>query len=134
MSSARRGAWWTYSPRKRKNNTKAAALGNSSTTARSPARPKHVPQRTCSACRKTGPKNQFMRLVLTPAGAVEVDTTGKKAGRGAYLCSQKSCWEKGLSERILGHSLRTPIPPESLRSLREYMNSLNDNKDAGEGR
>lgn len=134
MSSARRGAWWTYSPRKRKSNTKVAALGNSSTTVKSTARPKHVPQRTCSACRKTGPKNHFIRLVLTPAGTVEVDTTGKKAGRGTYLCSQKSCWEKGLSERVLGHSLRMSIRPESLGKLREYMNSLNDNLDAGEGK
>lgn len=109
-------------------------MGNSSATVKSTVRPKHVPQRTCSACRKTGPKNQFIRLVLTPAGTVEVDPTGKKAGRGAYLCLQKACWEKGLSERILGHSLRTPIPPESLKSLREYMNNLNDNRDAEEGK
>lgn len=69
-------------------------------------RPKHVPRRTCIACRETGSKRGLIRLVRTAAGTVEVDPTGKRAGRGAYLCSRMPCWERGINERVLARALR----------------------------
>ena len=69
-------------------------------------RPKHVPQRTCVACRETDAKRQLIRLVRTPDGTVEVDPTGKRNGRGAYLCARVRCWQRGVNERILGRALR----------------------------
>jgi predicted RNA-binding protein YlxR (DUF448 family) len=69
-------------------------------------RPKHVPQRTCIACRETGAKRGLIRLVRTPAGTVEVDPTGKKNGRGAYLCARMSCWLRGIDEKTLSRALR----------------------------
>ena len=56
-------------------------------------RPKHVPQRTCVVCRSERGKRELVRIVRTPAGAVQVDPTGKVAGRGAYLCKARLCWQ-----------------------------------------
>ncbi len=69
-------------------------------------RPKHVPQRTCVACRSTDAKRTLIRLVRTPEGSVEVDPTGKRAGRGAYLCAWVRCWERGINEKTLVRALR----------------------------
>ena len=69
-------------------------------------RPKHVPQRTCVACRTTDAKRTLIRLVRTPEGSVEVDPTGKRAGRGAYLCARVRCWERGINEKTLVRALR----------------------------
>jgi len=48
------------------------------------------------ACRQVGQKRGLVRLVRTPEGEVVVDITGKKAGRGAYLCMTRQCWEMGI--------------------------------------
>ena len=60
---------------------------------------KRVPQRTCIACRKVEGKRSFVRIVRTTSG-VEVDVTGKKSGRGAYLCSSRQCWQIALRTRL----------------------------------
>ena len=59
--------------------------------------PKHIPQRTCIACRTVRGKRELVRIVHTEANRVEADATGKKAGRGAYLCRQRECWDQVLS-------------------------------------
>ena len=85
------------------------------------SRPKHVPQRTCVACRQTGAKRGLIRLVRTPAGTVEVDPTGKRAGRGAYLCARERCWERGINERVLGRALKLEgLTPENRAALLRY--------------
>jgi uncharacterized protein len=84
-------------------------------------RPKHVPQRTCVACRETGAKRALIRLVRTPEGTVEVDPTGKRNGRGAYLCARVSCWERGVNERSLGRALRLEtLTQENRDALLKY--------------
>ena len=82
-----------------------------------PGRIKHVPQRTCVACRKVKPKRELIRLVRVPDGSVEVDTTGKKAGRGAYLCEVPECWEVGLKGDRLGNVLRVKLTQENRERL-----------------
>ena len=85
-----------------------------------PARPQHkLPVRTCIACQEVRTKRELIRVVHTPAGNIEVDPTGKKAGRGAYLCPKKSCWELGLKKHAIERALKTAISPESLRLLEE---------------
>ena len=69
-------------------------------------RPKHIPQRTCVACRSTDAKRTLIRLVRTPEGSVDVDPTGKRSGRGAYLCARVRCWERGINEKTLVRALR----------------------------
>lgn len=71
-------------------------------------RQKHVPQRTCIVCRQKRDKRELTRLVLTPAGLV-VDQTGKRNGRGAYLCERRDCWDKIVLGRFLEHALRAPV-------------------------
>ena len=60
------------------------------------SRPRHVPQRTCVACRQTSAKRLLVRIVRTPDGSITVDPTGKLSGRGAYLCDQPDCWQAAL--------------------------------------
>src|SRR5262249_61248663 len=66
-----------------------------------PARQKHVPQRTCVVCRQTSAKRTLTRIVRTADQGVWVDPTGKRNGRGAYLCDQITCWERALNSDIL---------------------------------
>ena len=70
---------------------------------------KHVPQRTCVGCRTTSAKGEFMRIVRTPEGEVEIDSSGKRNGRGAYLCADRACWEEALRKDWLGRALRTSL-------------------------
>jgi predicted RNA-binding protein YlxR (DUF448 family) len=88
-----------------KQTTKAVLGAPKRGKAKGP-RPKHVPQRTCVACREIDAKRGLIRLVRTAEGAVEVDPTGKRAGRGAYLCARMSCWTRGINEKTLVRALR----------------------------
>lgn len=83
-------------------------------------RPKHIPQRTCVACRSTGPKRGLVRVVRLPDGLVAVDETGKKSGRGAYLCATRACWDKALKGKILEYALKTAVSQEDKTALQAY--------------
>lgn len=89
-------------------------------------RPKHVPQRTCIACRDKDAKRTLTRIVRATDGAVEVDPTGKRNGRGAYLCSQPSCWHRALSTPLLGRALKVEIDDTARTTLLTFANSLPD--------
>ena len=91
-------------------------------------RPKHVPQRTCVACRTTGAKRGLVRVVRTGEGRVEVDETGKKPGRGAYLCRSRDCWEKALKGKALEYALKTAITSEDKEALHAYAATLPEDK------
>jgi predicted RNA-binding protein YlxR (DUF448 family) len=91
---------------------------------------KHVPLRTCIACRKSRPKRELVRVVLLPTGDVIVDEAGKQNGRGAYLCPDPACWEAALKRGGLGRALRVPLPAQVTQRLTEYAQSLEDAKDA----
>ena len=81
---------------------------------------KHIPQRTCVACRKVVPKRQLVRLVRISDGSIAVDATGKRAGRGAYLCSARECWGTGLKGGRLEYTLRTTLTQDNRDQLIEY--------------
>jgi uncharacterized protein len=77
------------------------------------SRPRHVPQRTCIACRQTSAKRQLVRVVRTPDGSVAIDPSGKLSGRGAYLCESPACWQAALKRRgSLSRALKVDIIPE----------------------
>ena len=78
---------------------------------------KHIPQRTCMACRKVNAKQELIRLVRISDGSVELDTSGKKAGRGAYLCRAQDCWEIGLKGGRLEYTLRTTLTQDNREQL-----------------
>ena len=87
-------------------------------------RAKTPPQRTCVGCGAVRPKREMVRVVRTPQGSVEPDPTGKKAGRGAYLCAQEDCWKLGLDKGRLARSLKVNISNEHADALRAYAASL----------
>lgn len=87
-------------------------------------RPKHIPQRTCIGCRETRPKRELVRIVRNTTGAVEVDPTGKKSGRGAYLCKAKGCWEAALKKERLNRALGINIAQENRKELAQYVEML----------
>lgn len=78
---------------------------------------KHIPQRTCLACRQVRAKREVIRMVRIPDGSVEIDAGGKKAGRGAYLCPEQRCWEIGLKGNRLERSLRATLTRENREEL-----------------
>jgi predicted RNA-binding protein YlxR (DUF448 family) len=89
-----------------------------------PPRRKHVPQRTCVVCRTVRPRRDLVRIVRTPEGAVMLDEKGKRNGRGAYLCRQRSCLEAALKQRQLERALKTPLTAEAEAELQEYAGGL----------
>jgi predicted RNA-binding protein YlxR (DUF448 family) len=88
------------------------------------SRARHVPQRTCIGCRTVKPKRQLIRVVRLEDGVVEVDPTGKKSGRGTYLCKQRSCWEAALRKERLDRALKTKIAAEYREGLASYAETL----------
>ena len=80
---------------------------------------KPIPQRTCISCRQVRGKRELVRIVQVVDGAVEVDPSQKKAGRGAYLCPRLQCWQ-GLKADRLGYALRTKASPQAMAQLMEY--------------
>ena len=74
-------------------------------------RPKHVPIRTCVACRQTSAKRTLVRLVRDTEGVVDLDLTGKRAGRGAYLCQTRTCWELAVRRNVLESALKATLSP-----------------------
>ncbi|NLE46241.1 MAG: YlxR family protein [Chloroflexi bacterium] len=87
-------------------------------------RRKHIPQRTCLACRAIRPKRELVRIVRTPEGAVRVDETGKQNGRGGYVCRQQVCWELALRQGQLEKALKTTLTAETEAQLMQYMSGL----------
>lgn len=85
-------------------------------------RTKHAPQRTCIGCREVLSKRALIRIVRTPAG-VQIDTSGKAAGRGAYLHDRRSCWERALTGS-LAHALRTELTEADREVLKSFMVGL----------
>lgn len=86
---------------------------------RKPARVKHIPQRTCVVCRNVQAKRGLIRLVRTSEG-LQVDPSGKMAGRGAYLCENPTCWDKAAQSEVLNRALRMTITDEDRNRLRIY--------------
>ena len=82
---------------------------------------KKVPMRQCVGCGEMRSKREMMRVLRTPEGDIVLDTTGKKNGRGAYLCKDPGCLKKAEKNRGLERSFKIKIPEEVYRNLeREF--------------
>lgn len=88
------------------------------------AKNKHLPQRTCIACRQIKEKKSLIRLVCAENGVAEVDISGKKPGRGAYLCPKKVCWELVLKKNRLEYALRTKLSDDNRQILIGYIHNF----------
>ena len=85
---------------------------------------KHVPLRTCISCRETKPKRELLRVVRTPDGHVVIDATGKKSGRGAYICARLSCWETAVKKKRLEQEFEISLSEEDRAGLDSYIATL----------
>ena len=88
---------------------------------------KHIPQRTCIVCRAVRSKRELARIVRTMENRVVADPTGKKSGRGAYLCRQRECWQAALdhpARLVQALKLETPLSNDDLAHLREFATTL----------
>ena len=72
-------------------------------------------------CNEKRPKKELIRVVRTPEGEVVIDTTGKKSGRGAYICPDSKCLEKAVKSKRLENVLEIKIPDDIYDSLRQYL-------------
>ncbi len=82
------------------------------------ARPKKIPQRQCIGCQTVRPKKEMVRIVRSPEGVFTADFTGKKPGRGAYLCHQVECFEAAVKGHRFARAFQGPVPPETIAALR----------------
>jgi predicted RNA-binding protein YlxR (DUF448 family) len=94
------------------------------TGTKQPKRPKHVPLRTCVSCRETKSKRELLRVVRTPDGHVVIDATGKKSGRGAYLCAKLSCWENAMKKKRLEQEFELTLSEEDRAGLEAFIATL----------
>jgi len=88
-----------------------------------------APLRTCIGCMQQRNKRELIRVVRTPAGQVELDPTGKKAGRGTYLCRSSGCFRAALAGKRIERSLKHPVSLEVVELLTEQLPAV----DADEG-
>lgn len=82
------------------------------------------PQRACIGCGEMKDKKKLIRVVKTPEGEFVLDTTGKRNGRGAYLCPSEECLEKAIKTKGLDRSFKITVPKEVYDRLREEWNAL----------
>ena len=85
---------------------------------------KKVPNRKCVACNEVKPKAELARIIRTPEGNIEFDPTGRKNGRGAYICKSVQCLKKAEKSRALAKSLEIEIPKDVYVQLEKELSSL----------
>jgi predicted RNA-binding protein YlxR (DUF448 family) len=85
---------------------------------------KHIPQRTCVGCGQVQGKREMVRVVRTPEGRVEVDPTGKRNGRGAYIHHSRSCWEAAIGGGRLAHAIKAELTVPDRQALETFAASL----------
>lgn len=80
---------------------------------------KKIPLRMCTGCMEMKPKKELIRVVKSQENEVSVDLTGKKSGRGAYVCKNLDCLEKSFKTKRLSRNLDVPISEEIYDRLKE---------------
>jgi len=85
---------------------------------------KKIPMRQCVGCAEMKSKKELLRIIKTPEEEVVLDTTGRKNGRGAYICASMECLNKAQKNKGLERSLKTAIPTAVYESLKEEMSKV----------
>lgn len=85
---------------------------------------KKVPMRQCVGCAEMRSKKELIRIIKTPEEEVILDATGRKNGRGAYICASMECLKKAQKSKGLERSLKTAIPAEIYQNLEEEMSKI----------
>lgn len=81
------------------------------------AKQKKIPMRMCVGCRQMFPKKELLRIVSNENGSLELDSTGKKNGRGAYICAKTECLRQAVKQRQLQRALESELTEETINDL-----------------
>jgi uncharacterized protein len=82
---------------------------------------KKVPMRMCTGCGEMKPKKELVRIVKNAAGEISLDVTGKKPGRGAYICRDPQCFKKAKKAKRLERAFGCAVPDEVFARLEEEL-------------
>lgn len=85
---------------------------------------KKVPMRKCIGCGEMKDKKALIRVLKTPEGEIVLDATGRKNGRGAYLCACRECLEKAVKSRGIERSLKMSVPQEVYEKLKKELEAV----------
>ena len=85
---------------------------------------KKIPLRQCIGCGESREKNNLIRIIKTPEGLIELDKTGKKNGRGAYLCASQDCLNKVMKTKGLDRAFKMTVPKEMYDKLSKELSEL----------
>ena len=85
--------------------------------------------RTCVGCGQCRPKKELVRVVRTPEGEILADKTGRKNGRGAYLCGDPACFALARKRRAFSRTLEVPVGPEILDRLERELFGGEENEE-----
>jgi len=92
-------------------------------------KPKKIPMRMCVGCREMKDKKTLIRVVRSPEGEVSMDQTGKKAGRGAYVCRDQECLKRAIKQHQLERQLQVTLTEEVAEWLKQEMTRLKADED-----
>ena len=82
------------------------------------------PTRKCIACGETKAKRELVRVIRTPEGSIELDLTGRKNGRGAYICNSVACLAKAEKTKAFNRSFSMEVAPEVYELLKKELSTL----------
>ena len=82
---------------------------------------KKIPMRQCMGCREMKQKRELVRVVRSPEGEVSMDLTGRKPGRGAYICPDPDCLKKAIKSKALSRAFGVEIPDSIYETLAQQM-------------
>ncbi|MDE6889220.1 MAG: YlxR family protein [Eubacterium sp.] len=85
---------------------------------------KKIPSRICVGCREPREKQSMVRVVKTAENEICLDVTGRKNGRGAYICKNTECLQRAIQTKGLERSLKTQIPEQVINLLKEEMSAV----------
>ena len=83
-----------------------------------------IPMRQCTGCREMKSKKEMIRVLKTPENEIVLDATGRKNGRGAYVCLSQECLEKAVKSRGLERSLKMAVPAEVYEDLKKELANI----------
>lgn len=83
-----------------------------------------IPMRQCTGCGEMKSKKELIRVIKTPENEIVIDATGKKNGRGAYICNSLECFQKAVARKALERSLKVTIPKEIYETLEKELKEL----------
>lgn len=90
------------------------------------AQVKRIPLRKCTGCQEMKSKKELLRILRTSEGEIVLDMTGRKNGRGAYICRSMECLEKAVRNKGLERSLKEKVPATTYENLKKEIESIEE--------